>query len=63
MQNDVLRAWAPGSDPRPRWMLFGFAGLLALFSGAAALFRGASARQLKRIDEMENAEAPPVEPD
>jgi hypothetical protein len=63
VQNDVLRAWAPGSDPRPRWMLFGFAGLLALFSTAAVLFRFASARQLKRIDEMENAEEPPPELD
>lgn len=63
VQNDVLRAWAPGPDPRPRWMLFGFAGLLVVFSAAAALFRYASARQLKRIDEMEHAEEPPPEAD
>lgn len=40
------------SDPRPRWLLGVFTGLMSLFGLVALLLRGLSGRQLRRIDEM-----------
>lgn len=59
VRNEVLREWAPGADPRPRWLLFGFTGLMVVFGCVAVLARCVSARQLKRIDEMEQGEVGP----
>ena len=53
---DVLSAWRPGEDPRPKWMAFGFVGLMTTFALVAITARSASTRQLKRIDAMEQAE-------
>lgn len=49
---DVLSRWPAGTDPRPRWMLGGFAVLMGLFVVAAVFARFVSRRQLRRIDAM-----------
>lgn len=49
---DVISAWPPGDDPRPRNMLIGFIGLMAFFTLSAGAFRLLSSRQLRRIDAM-----------
>jgi hypothetical protein len=50
-QAEVI-TWPAGTDPRPRWMVFGFATLLALFLAISILLRRMSKRQLRRIDEL-----------
>lgn len=47
-----------GRDPRPRWMLYIFAGMMSVFGICAIIFRQMSTRQLRRIDEMEAAPEP-----
>lgn len=49
---DIISAWQPGEDPRPRWMLHSFIGLFGSFAVVAMAFRWLSNRQLRRIDEM-----------
>src|SRR5687767_2061526 len=44
--------WPAGTDPRPRWMVFGFTTLLGLFLAISILLRRMSKRQLRRIDEL-----------
>ncbi len=39
-------------DPRPRWLLGMFTGLMSLFGLIALIFRTLSRRQLQRIDQM-----------
>jgi hypothetical protein len=48
---DVI-TWPTGTDPRPRWMVFGFTTLLSLFLAASILLRRMSKRQLKRLDDL-----------
>ena len=50
-QAEVI-TWPAGTDPRPRWMVFGFTTLLSLFLAISILLRRMSRRQLKRIDEL-----------
>jgi hypothetical protein len=45
-----------GEDPRPRWMLNSFLGIFGGFGVLAVLFRWMSNRQLRRIDDMANAD-------
>ena len=49
---ELVQPWE-GTDPRPRWMLFGFTALMTIFGICALAFR--QSRQLRRIDEMEAA--------
>ena len=49
---DVLPRWPAGADPRPRWMIGGFAVLMGLSLGAAGVARFVSRRHLRRIDAM-----------
>jgi threonine/homoserine/homoserine lactone efflux protein len=51
---DVIAAWPADRDPRPRWFVIGFAGLLASFAVFAVLARISSGRQLRSIDRMQN---------
>lgn len=51
---ELVQPWE-GADPRPRWMLFAFTALMGVFGLCALIFRQSSARQLRRIDEMEAA--------
>lgn len=55
LARDVLTHWAPGADPRPRWMALVFVSLLALFAFTGWLIRNASSRQLRSIDAMADA--------
>ena len=62
---DALRTaevitWPADADPRPRWMVFGFTTLLALFLAMSVVMRRVSKRQLRRIDELseDTAESP-----
>ena len=52
---EVVSRWPPGSDPRPLRMCFGFIALMTAFTLVASLAQWMSRRQLKRIDEMEQA--------
>jgi hypothetical protein len=52
---EVVSRWPPGSDPRPLRMCFGFIALMTAFTLAASIAQWMSRRQLKRIDEMEQA--------
>lgn len=49
---DVLPAWTPDADPRPRWMGMGFVGLMTAFLLLSVAARVLSGRQLRRIDAM-----------
>jgi hypothetical protein len=57
---EVMSPWQPGHDPRPQRMGVLFATLLAAFTAAALLFRWMSVRQLRRLDDMANAEDRPL---
>jgi hypothetical protein len=52
---EVVSRWPPGRDPRPMRMCLGFIVLMTAFTLAASLAQWMSRRQLKRIDEMEEA--------
>ena len=52
---EVVSRWPPGSDPRPLRMCFGFIAWMTAFTAVAAIAQWMSRRQLKRIDEMEQA--------
>lgn len=52
---EVVSRWPPGSDPRPLRMCFGFIALMTAFTLVAAIAQWMSRRQLKRIDEWEQA--------
>ena len=49
---ELLTPWTAGSDPRPRWLLGCFAGLMTIFGAFAAMARHLSRRQLRRINAM-----------
>jgi len=55
LARDVLRHWAPGADPRPRWLALIFVSLLAVFGVAGWLIRCASSKQLRSIDALADA--------
>jgi hypothetical protein len=52
VQTEVIRAWPPGEDPRPRWLVLAFCVLLAGFLCVGGVARHLSKRQLQQIDEM-----------
>ena len=52
---DVVSRWQPGHDPRPLRMCVGFIVMMILFTIVAFAAQWLSRRQLKRIDEMEEA--------
>ena len=57
---DVI-TWPDHADPRPRWMVFGFTSLLALFILLSLIFRRMSKRQLRSIDALaDEADEAPV---
>jgi uncharacterized BrkB/YihY/UPF0761 family membrane protein len=60
---DVLAPWSPGDDPRPHRMGILFICLLALLAAAALMFRWVSARQLRRLDALADAEDEPLSQD
>jgi hypothetical protein len=53
---EFVTRWQPGHDPRPMRMCVGFVALMCVFTVAAVFARWMSKRQLRRIDEMEQAE-------
>ncbi len=53
---NIMSPWPDGIDPRPRWMLNAFGGFFGAFAMIALVFRWTSRRQLRRIDDMANAE-------
>jgi hypothetical protein len=48
---DILAAWPSDRDPRPRWLVESFVGLLSGLVLIASIFRIVSGRQLRRIDQ------------
>jgi hypothetical protein len=54
---EMLPAWSSGSDPRPRWFAVTFCILLGSFMLIGMIARFISGRQLRTIDDMENAES------
>jgi hypothetical protein len=54
---EVIRAWPPGADPRPKWLAIGFCSLLASFVLLGVVARCLSRRQLRRIDAMDQEDA------
>lgn len=52
----LLSPFSGEADPRPRWMVNSFLALFGGFGVLAVLFRWVSNRQLRRIDDMANAE-------
>ncbi len=53
---ELLSPWTGQSDPRPRWLLGCFTGLMAIFGTFALIARALSRRQLQRIDAMNEEE-------
>jgi hypothetical protein len=54
--SDVISRWPPGHDPRPLRMGIGFVVMMCFFTAIAGVSQWMSQRQLRRIDEMEQAE-------
>ena len=52
LAQDILKPWAPGSDPRPRWLALGFVTLLGVFGLTGVAARVSSSRQLRSIDAL-----------
>ena len=57
LKAELIERWPAGHDPRPKWMLFGFVGMLAALLLIGVLLRWSSNRQLRRLDAMEEGEA------
>lgn len=59
---ELLSAWAPDADPRPRRMLLIFSGLMVSFLLVAGWVRHLSHRHLESIDAMVDPDeaAPPL---
>lgn len=53
---DVIPAWPTNRDPRPRWLLIGFCVLMLAFIVVGELCRQVSKRELRKIEEMTDAE-------
>lgn len=53
---DLIEKWPARSDPRPRWMMMVFCSLSGAFVLIGGLTKIASWRQIKRLDEMADAE-------
>ena len=53
---EVIKEWPVNADPRPRWMLTTFFAIFGAFTVISLMFQWMSWRQLKRIDEMADAE-------
>ena len=53
---EVMRPWGPDADPRPTWMMVGFAVLLVVFVCVGAAARFISRQHLRRIDAMAEEE-------
>jgi len=53
---DLMAPWPADADPRRQWMLKGFVGMFAVFSVVGTIFRWISNRQLRRIDQIADAE-------
>ena len=60
VQAELMQPFTAGHDPRPRWLLYAFTGLLAAFAAAAVAFRYASKRQLQSLDALADAEGETV---
>ncbi|HEX3355912.1 MAG TPA: hypothetical protein VHS31_02930 [Tepidisphaeraceae bacterium] len=58
---ELMTRWPPGRDPRPMRLCIGFVTMMSLFSASAIFAQWMSRRQLRRIDEMENAEDSMIE--
>ncbi len=52
---EVIAPWAKGSDPRPKWFGASFLIVMSGFMMLGTFARIVSRRQLRTIDEMENA--------
>lgn len=52
---DLMTRWPPGHDPRPMRMCIGFISVMIVFTIIATIAQWISRRQLKHIDEMEDA--------
>jgi hypothetical protein len=50
---DLLDRWPANRDPRPAWMLKGFASLTAVFTILAVWLKWTTWRQLRRMDAMD----------
>ena len=55
LKAELLDKWPPGRDPRPRWLLVSFTGILIGCVAIASLLRWSSNRQLKYMDSIEEA--------
>lgn len=53
---ELLKPWPADQDPRLRWMTESFLSLLIAFILSGGLVRWLSARQLRRIDSIADAE-------
>jgi hypothetical protein len=53
---ELMTRWPPGRDPRPMRLCIGFVTMMSLFLVGATFAQWMSRRQLRRIDEMENAQ-------
>jgi hypothetical protein len=51
---EVLPPWPADSDPRPRWMLGSFLGVMVVLGLGAAVARRMSRRHMQRIDAMDD---------
>jgi hypothetical protein len=54
--NGVISPINHDADPRPRWMLIIFIGLVSVFLILAGVFRFASNRQMSQIDRLADLE-------
>jgi hypothetical protein len=53
---EVIQPFAPGNDPRPRWLATTFVLLCAILAAVALVLRWLSVRQLHEIDRMNESE-------
>jgi hypothetical protein len=52
---EMIKPWAEGNDPRPRWLLISFCSLMLVFMGIGGICRFLSRRQLQSIDATADA--------
>jgi hypothetical protein len=50
---ELIKAWSPGNDPRPMWLMSGFLMLLGLFTSGLLLARHLSHRAMRQLEQAE----------
>ena len=61
IEAQMVAAWPPEADPRPRWMAGIAAGLTLVLGAVAVLLRASTGKTMDHLGRLESQENPPVD--